>query len=194
MSVIHTSSGVAEFFRDQLLEALEDQQVDTSDLVTSYLVGLLADLANAGPPEARRIWNAPMVDLLQEAMAARGSERAQRWRTMGDAALVATGIFRGVLLRKGLDLHYYYAMGSAAYRQAALLHRVLRARPLDELCEELGAKLPSLADVLDQVMASSYSHGNEGLLTLLERWHQDRPKWLDRLLARRGVRPPEGPQ
>ena len=192
--MIERPSGVAEFFREQLLEALEDQDVVASDLVTSYLVSLLSELASPAASRERETWDTPLVDLLQEAMEAEGAERARKWRTIGDTALMASGVFRGALLYRGLDIRYYHSLGSAAYRQAAVLHRILRAKPLDELCEELGAKLPSLSDVLDQVMAATYSHGDEGILTLLERWHQDRPKWLNRLLARRGVRPPKGQQ
>ncbi len=190
--MIEETSNISEFFRERLLEALEDQQVETSDMVTGYLLSLLEQLAHPHEGTMPDLLHNTLVDLINDALAVQGSQQAQRWRSMGDAVLVTTGFYRRDILRRGMDLNYYFLMGSSAYRRAAALHRVLGGRPLADLCNELGVKLPELSGVFEQIMAAVSLHGNQGLLLLLDRWEQDQTGWVRKMLKKKGLKPPGG--
>ena len=185
--MIEPKTSMAEFFRDMVLEAIEDQNVEATELTEGYLVALLAEMATPGRHEAPDPLSETIVELMQQAFESSGSQRAKRWRHIGDTALVATGLYRGMLLKRGMDLNYYFLMGASAYRQAATLHHFLGAQPLDELCDELGAKMVPLSDVLDQVMAMTYLHGDQGLIRLLARWKQQETSWVGRRLIKEGL-------
>ena len=190
--MIDETVSISEFFREQLLEALEDQRVKTSDMATGYLLSLLEELADPSKTRMPDLKHRTLVELMNEALEVEGGEQAQRWRNMGDAVLVATGIYRGDILRRGMDINYYFLMGTSAYRRAAALHKMTGGRPLAELCNELGIKLPRLSDVFEQVMATVSLHGDQGLLLLLDRWHQDHAGWVRRMLNRKGLKIPTG--
>ncbi len=192
--MIDETVSISEFFKEQLLEALEDQRVETSDLATGYLLSLLEELA--APDKARMpdLLHHTLVELMTEAQQLQGSEQAQRWRTMGDAVLVATGIYRGSILKRGMDLNYYFLMGASAYRRAAAMHKILGGASIAELCKELGIKLPKLSDVFEQIMANVSLQGDQGLVLLLDRWHKDHATWVRKMLNRRGLKLPGGKQ
>lgn len=192
--MIQQTRSVANFFHECVAEAMRAQKVQASELAASYLVSLLSELAgprSEGKPTADPM-RITLVELLLAANQAEGPAKARRFREVGDTALLSTGVCRAALLSRGMDLNYYYAVGGSAYQTAAQLHRFMRGQPLDELCEELGGKLPSLSDVLDEVMALTYEHGATGLLRLLNRYRRTGSAWVRRHLAERGFWPGNG--
>jgi hypothetical protein len=186
--MIEIARSAAAFFRDCLDRALRSHRVETTDLAESYLVHLLTDLANPkrrpfGPGEST------LVEMLADANAAQGPQRAKLLRELGDVALVGSGVFREQLLHRGMSLSYYESVGGTAYLRAGHLHRAMRASPIDELCLELGAKFASLADALDAASTLGLDNRDVGLVALLGRFERHGSGWIRDELIKRGVDP-----
>jgi hypothetical protein len=187
-SMIELAQSAAAFFRECLESALRRRRVSTSELVESYLVQLLTDLANPrrGPtgPGA-----STLVEMLRDAQSATGAEKARLYRELGDSALLWSGVFRERLLHRGMSLSYYESIGQSAYHSAGHLHRLLRNDPIDELCLELGAKFPGLSNALDEAATLGVDGSDAGLVKMLDRFSRAGRPWMHRALMEGGVDP-----
>src|SRR5688572_8364801 len=115
MSLVHDETPI-EFFREQLEQAMEHQNVSTSQFTEYYLVNLLASCINGElPPSEPGFDETPLAVLYVRAVQASRVERARLLRTMGDTALFMSGFFSDSLNRKLVDLDYYRTMGGHAY-------------------------------------------------------------------------------
>ena len=188
--MVETARSVAAFFRECLLDVLKAHRLQPSELAESYLVQLLTELASPQHvprgPDTRTL-----VEMLGAAQAAQGSEKARRYRELGDSALLWSGVFRERLLHRGMSLTYYESVGGNAYRQAGYLHRLLRASPIDELCLELSANFADLSDALDEAATLGLEPGDKGVVNLLGRFHRSRRPWMKEQLLQWGVDPEE---
>lgn len=186
--MIEGARSAAAFFRECVERALRARGVSASELVESYLVQLMTDLADPrrhpfGPGQLT------LVDMLAEAEAAEAADRARLLREIGDCALVWSGVFRESLLHRGMSLSYYVSVGGGAYLRAGHLHRALRASPIDELCLELSSKFPRLSDALDEAATLGADPSDKGLLRLLDRSRRSARPWMLRLLRKGGIDP-----
>jgi hypothetical protein len=178
----------AVFFREQLVLAMEHQNVSTSAFTECYLVNLLASAVRGGalPPPTPGFDEMPLALLYVRAVQASRHERAKLLRTMGDTALFVAGFFADSLNRGLVDLDYYRSMGGRAY-----------ARLGDEedrtfspgVFRELAARFIQFADLLQEVSETSRLTSQASVVKLYERWARTGSRRAALLLAEQGIAP-----
>jgi hypothetical protein len=178
-----------EFFREQLLKAMEHQKISTSTFTEYYLVKLLAGCVNGDPlpqPDAG-YEEMPLALMYVRALQASRHQRARILRMLGDSALFVSGFFADSLGRKLVDVGYYRHMGGNAYA------RLSQEEPLmefgSEVFAELSLRFVQFADLLAEVSEATRVTGNQSLLALYERWVHTRSQRAAKLLAERGIVP-----
>lgn len=188
-----------EFFREQLVRAMEHQRVSTSAFTEYYLVNLLTGCVQGDPLPAEPGHNydeTPLALLYLRSLNASRAERTRLLRATGDSALFVSGFFADSLTGKIADLAYYRAMGGQAYLR--LSQEEARAAIGGGVFSELARRFTEFADVLSEVSEATRPACNRSVLTLYERWLQTRSRWVAELLAQRGLTPmapgEEGPR
>jgi hypothetical protein len=187
--LVHRETPV-EFFREQLLKAMDHQRVATSAFTESYLVNLLAACLRGEylPPREPGYDETPLALLYLRALGASRHERAQRLRAMGDTALFVSGFFADSLLDKVADGRYYYALGGRAYARLSQEHGPPRGFG-PAVFSELAGRFRQFADVLAEVFEASRPRTPASLLRLYERWLHTGSARAAALLAERGITP-----
>jgi hypothetical protein len=176
-----------EFFRGQLLKAMEHQRVSTSAFTEFYLVNLLAAglRSDALPGSEPGYDETPLALLYVRALEATGALREQRLRQLGDSALFVSGFFAESLAREA-DQAYYRAMGCRAYGRLAR-EGSLALGP--RVFEELEDRFVCFADLFAEVSESSRLARPATLVKLYERWLATRSRRAALLLAEQGIHP-----
>jgi hypothetical protein len=179
-----------EFFREQLVKAMEHQRVATSAFTEFYLVNLLAACTTGETlprPEAG-FDEMPLALLYVRALQAARHERAMLLRSMGDTALFVSGFFAESLTEGAGSLRYYCDLGGHAYAQLAHEHEPA-ASVGPAVFGELAAHFRRLVDVLSEVSESSRLNTPLSVVRLYERWLQTGSRRAATLLAERGITP-----
>jgi hypothetical protein len=177
-----------EFFRDQLLRAMEHQKVSTSAFTQYYLVNLLAGcLRGELPPSEPGYDETPLAVLYVRAIQSSRRDRAKLLRAMGDSALFVSGFFSESLSGRLVDLDYYKAMGGFAYARLARDEDPRVFGP--EVFSELSGRFTEFADLLSEISETSHLSTNQSLIKLYERWMQTGSRRAAALLAERGLTP-----
>lgn len=176
-----------EFFREQVVKAMEHQRVETSAFVQHYVVDLLgrcvrADALPASDPGHDAM---PLAMLYLRALQAAAHERPRRLREMGDTALFLSGFFGDALVEKVGDLRYYRTLGGDAYARLGRERSAIGAN----VFAELAARFHELADVLSEVSEATRLTDSRSVLRLYERWAQTGSRRAARLLEERGITP-----
>ncbi len=187
--IVHRETPV-EFFREQLLKAMDHQRVSTSAFTESYLVNLLAACLRGEclPPREPGYDEIPLALLYLRALQAARHERARLLRTMGDTALFVSGFFADSLLDKVADARYYCALGGRAYARLSREHEPPRGfGPV--VFSELAGRFREFADVLAEVSEASRLSTPASLLRLYERWLHTGSRRAAALLAEQGITP-----
>jgi hypothetical protein len=188
MSGVETCGDVRVFFREHVSEALRSLDVRTEIATEHYLVNLLAGFA-----ESDRIHEmcTPFVELLGKALAVSGPERANRMRSLGDAALFVSGFLADSFSSRGVSQPYVIAIGARAYGEVS---RVRASVPADAgpdagVFVELAGRFEAFTRVLDEVREQTAMCTDGELVRIYERWCSTRSPELSRRLHRRGVGP-----
>lgn len=178
-----------EFFRGQLLKAMEHQRVSTSAFTEFYLVNLLASClrGEALPAPDSGYDEMPLALLYARALAASRIERARLLRVLGDTALFVAGFFPESLNRRLVDVGYYRSLGGYAY--ARLSREDQRAGFGQEVFTELAVRFIEFADLLGEVSEASRLSSNQSVVRLYQRWAQTGSRRAAMLLAERGITP-----
>jgi hypothetical protein len=180
-----------EFFREQVVHAIERQKLAVSPRTQHYLVDLLercvrADaLALAGDQGGADM---PLAMLYLEALRSARHERPRRLRATGDRALFVSGFLADSVLGKVGDLRYYRTLGCDAYARLSRDHRD-RLGGAAEVFADLAARFGELADVLCEISETSRMTTSRDVVRLYERWEQTRSRRAARLLAEHGITP-----
>jgi len=178
-----------EFFREQLVKAMEHQRVSMSAFTEYYLVNLLTTCVRGDllPPPDPGYEDTPLAVMYVKAMQASRTERARLLRAMGDTALFVSGFFADSLQSKLADLAYYRAMGGRAY---ARLSQETASNFGPEVFDELSGRFAQFADVLWEVSESSrIQASSHSIIQLYERWLQTGSPRSAQLLASHGITP-----
>jgi hypothetical protein len=178
-----------EYFREQLVRALEHQKVATSAFTQYYLVRLLAACVHRGPrPVTSDGYDeTPLALLYLQALSAARPERVRLLRAMGDSALFVSGFFADRLTRSHGDGAYYRALGGFAYGRLSREDASWVFGP--EVFAELADRFGRFADVLSEVSEASHLQTNRSVLGLYERWLETGSARAARQLAERGIHP-----
>src|SRR5688500_1024098 len=110
MELLHS---VAEFFHDEVKDALRAKHVEAAEPTEFYLVNLLVEFTNQAPD------GEPLSLKLAEAQAATPGCRVRVLREVGDISHYMSGFFAESLSRKLVDVDSYTALGGNANRQLA---------------------------------------------------------------------------
>jgi hypothetical protein len=179
-----------EFFREQLLKAMEHQRIATSAFTEHYLVNLLAAFVRGEALPAREpgFDEVPLALLYLRALEATRWERARLLRTMGDTALFVSGFFADSLSEGAGSLRYYCDLGGHAYAHLAHEHEPA-ASVGPAVFGELAAHFRRFVDVLCEVSEASRLNTPHSVVRLYERWLQTGSRRAAALLAEQGITP-----
>jgi hypothetical protein len=186
-----------QFFREQLVKAMEHQRISTSAFTEYYLVNLLTAFMRGEllPGREPGFDEVPLALLYVRALEASRWERARLLRAMGDTALFVSGFFADSLSGKEGDLRYYAVLGGHAYARLSHEHEQ-SARIGPGVFSELAGRFRDFADVLAEVSELSRLAYPPSVVKLYERWMQTGSRRAADLLAAQGiapVAPSEGP-
>jgi hypothetical protein len=178
-----------EFFREQLVRAMDHQKVSTSAFTEYYLVNLLTGCVRGDPlPAAEPGYDeTPLALLYLRALTASPVERTRLLRAMGDSALFVSGFFADSLSGKLAGLSYYRAMGGHAYLR--LSQDETRVERAGGVFSELARRFTEFADVLSEVSEATRLTCNRSIVALYERWLQTGSRRAAALRAETGLTP-----
>ena len=187
--IVRDQTAIA-FFHDQLLAAMEHQQVSTSAFTECYLVNLLTAFVRGERLPAREpgFDETPLALLYGRALEATGWERSQLLRATADTALFISGFFADSLARGGSDLRYYAMLGGRAYARLGHDHE-RDAAVTTGVFTELASRFREFVDLLAEVSEKTMITGPASLVRLYERWRKTGSRRAAVLLARQGITP-----
>ena len=188
MSGVDACVDVRDYFRQQVTDALKALDVRTAVATQHYLVDLLVGFAAADRVQEMCT---PFVELLGKAVAVAGPERANRMRSLGDAALFVSGFLADSFVSRGVTPTYVIAIGARAYGEVSRVRSsfVVDAGPDAQVFVELAGRFAAFSRVLDEVREQTAMCTDGELVRLYERWCTTRSPELFRRLHRRGVGP-----
>lgn len=188
MSGVEACADVREFFREHVTEALKCLDVRPAVATEHYLVDLLAGFTAA---ERVQEMCTPFVEQLGKALSVQGPERANRMRSLGDAALFVSGFLADSFSARGVTQPYVIAIGARAYGEVSRSQRLAAivpdAGPDAEVFVELSGSFAAFSRVLDEVREQTAMCTDGELVRIYERWCTTRSPELFRRLNRRGV-------
>lgn len=177
-----------EFFREQLLQAMEHQRISTSAFTEFYLVNLLSAgiRSDALPGSEPGYDETPLALLYVRAIEAARHERPRMLRALGDAALFVSGFFAESLEGKTADPAYYRAVGCQAYGRLAR-EESLPFGP--NVFGELEDRFAEFTEVLCEVSEKTRLTRPASIVKLFERWVATRSRRAGLLLVEHGIHP-----
>jgi hypothetical protein len=186
MSGVETCADVRGFFREHVTDALKSLDVRTEIATEHYLVDLLVGFAASDRVQEMCT---PFVELLAKAVAVHGPERANRMRSLGDAALFVSGFLADSFSARGITQPYVIAVGARAYGEVSRVRSAIvpDAGPDTGVFVELAGRFEDFSRVLDEVREQTAMCTDGELVRIYERWCTTRSPELFRRLNRRGV-------
>jgi hypothetical protein len=175
MELLHS---VAEFFHDEVKDALRAKHVEAAESTEFYLVNLLVEFTNQAPD------GEPLSIKLAEAQGATPEGRVRALREVGDTSLYISGFFAESLSRKLVDVDYYMALGGTAYGQLAGL---TGGSTFHDIYGELSAKFAAYVDVFGAIRDKTGMSAGGNLIRMYEEWRRTGSEWLARRLRESGV-------
>ncbi|MSR13354.1 MAG: hypothetical protein EXR86_02100 [Gammaproteobacteria bacterium] len=170
-----TNVNVHDYFHAQLAASVAHQQVAADPQTLNYLADMLTQFADPEQLFARTqegLDIKPLALQYADVVHAEGdSQRKLALKRLGDIALFISGMFAGNLARKLVDVDYYIAMGSTAYRDLdeAWSGNFIPKLPSSPYAE-LGSKFPTFVDVLAEVSEKSHLGSKRDVLRDYEIW------------------------
>ncbi|HEY5906734.1 MAG TPA: hypothetical protein VIZ31_01755 [Vicinamibacteria bacterium] len=179
-----------EFFRHQLVRAMEHQRVSTSAFTEYYLVNLLAACLRGDrlPSPEPGFDEVPLALLYARALSSSRHERSRLLRAMGDTALFVSGFFAQSLDEGAGSLRYYCDLGGHAYARLAHEHETGKSVG-PAVFGELAGHFREFVDVLNEVSETTRLNTPLSVVRLYERWLQTGSRRAALLLSERGITP-----
>jgi len=173
-----------EFFRELVLGALKNQNVNVNEDIEYYLVSLLTKYLSVEAMQKSE--QDPLAIQLHKAMISGTQEQIQLLKELGDFSLYISGFFSDSLNRKLVDVDYYIAMGGVAYKR---LSEVFEKSVLKAMFEDLGSRFLTYTDILAEVSDTTFTHTHRDILRLYEKWLKTRSERVASLLKKEGLFP-----
>lgn len=168
-----------EFFQSLLRDALHREGVAVGPITEFYIVQLLASEVTEGhhPEEI-------LAEAFVLALEASPRDRIRKFRSVGDRALVFSGLWweRDCRPRRPPHTEYYLQLGSMAYR-------VIGGAPFDEMA----SKFEGIVDTLARVSTDTLVKSSSDVLRLYGVWQETQNRFAARALAAQGVIVPSVP-
>ena len=173
----------AEFFRDLVETAMQNQRVCARELTSFYVVNLLTGYVHATAPGSDE--EEALGTRLARALQGAGTAQRDSLRKVGDRSLFISGFFSDSLNRSLVDVDYYIQLGECAYRSLARQGD----DALGDVFDELSGKFTTFVDVLGEVSERTSLSSNADVLRLYEKWLRTGSRRSGDLLAARGIVP-----
>lgn len=185
---IHQLKDLGSWFGERVDAALNRRSVAASPEVRAYLVGLLTRGAAGSFVDL----DAPLVLGLDRAFSSEEpSERLERFREVGDRALVLSGFFADRLDHRGITRDYVVGLGGRAFHGA---HETARRRNQPaRVYVELAGAFGEWASVLDEVRETTTLKTPQDIVRLYDRFRRTGSPEVASRLVREGVFPVLGP-
>ncbi|MGH7820065.1 MAG: hypothetical protein ACREQ9_09845 [Candidatus Binatia bacterium] len=178
-------SSPADFFRDLLRQACDEQKVSPSESAEFYLVQLLTGFVR---PE-RRLLDRPLALEYLESFDDQTPVRYQKLKQVGDTALFLTGVFTESLEGKAVGPDYYKQLGGLAYRHVASLPGTALGKGVIDLFTEMSVRFVDFVRVLSHMSLDELFASDRDTLRIYRRWLLTRGARDADLLVRRGIVP-----
>lgn len=185
----------AEFFKDLVGKALENQKVEADQHVEFYLVNLLSqfmrsdklfqidELSGEAKPEL-------LAKNLQDGLLGEGTGHRQKaLKRLGDVSLYTAGFFSESLTRKVIDVEYYIDMGKCAYSN---LSNIIPDEDFSRLFGELSDRFTKFVDVLSEIseVTNATQKDPQNVLRMYDLWLRTSSEKAERQLKEVGIIPP----
>jgi hypothetical protein len=189
-----TGTSIREYFCNSIDSAMSNRRVSAGPETVYYVVDLLTSFARTErlfERTADGLDFKPLAMIYADAVqSCTNNERCESLRRLGDVALFVAGVFADSLRRKVVDVHYYIAMGGAAYGSLSEeLRGTARGQALGPVYEELSQKFHDFVEVLGEVSDSSGAAEDRDILRLYELWLRTGSRSAASRLRAMGVEP-----
>lgn len=184
------AASLPEFFREQVHEAMEHQNLKAPEGVEFYLVNLLhecrktEDLYGTCTEGFRE---EPLALLFSRAVQADDLQRIKLLKRLGDFTLYISGFFPASFTRQIVDSSYYIQMGESAYGNLSSL--LAHKAAFSEIFSDLAQRFVAYVDILTEVSEKSHIRKDSDLLRLYERWLKTGSVHARQLLSEEGILP-----
>ena len=187
------SSGLANFFRQEVSLAQEHLGVELHQFTEHYLVNLLCDFSHR--EKAPAVGEEPLALIYKRALEASPQERVQLLKNLGDISLYVSGFFIEFIEKSLVDLDYYISMGNTAYSNLSeLVGTQKQGEVLSEIYNRLAETFTELVDILNQISQGTKNvQGDTELLRLYDRWMRTRSQRVYKILREKGMMPTATP-
>jgi hypothetical protein len=185
----------AEFFHQQIRNAVSNQQILVSEDLCYYMGNLLCEFISLpsltiDDQMSTTVLDEPLAFIWKQATEAPPSKSIKIYKRVGDTSLFMAGFFQDFFNRKCFDSTYFITLGSSAYsRLAYLVHERNNEAHLSEIYDSLSTKLPQLVDVLAEVSEQPGNVKPTNVLAIYDRWARTGSGRLRQTLVDLGITP-----
>lgn len=172
---------LTEFFQEKIDAAVAKNNVTIDDDVEFYLTTLLCNFLR---PQLQ-MSDTPLALLLQEAMESPSRVQLAKFKSLGDLSLYVAGYFQESFNRRVVDIDYYIALGSIAYRRLA----VMVGKNTQSTYEKLAQDFPLLVELVAEVAVVPGQNRPVDILAIYDRWTRSNSRRLLRILQESGINP-----
>lgn len=182
---IQTVKNLLAYFREELLEAFEELNLEASEETEAYLVHLLKGFSRLNEQSSKEMgFDKPAAFYLGEAINSPGDRRLEAFRRLGDASLFNCGFFEAYISRRLVDAAYYQDVGRLAYQKLShhLAHRSSGAG-FQSVFEELASNFDGVVRAFNHLGRTLKGDGVPLSKDLLDQFDQQTTQQLKSLKA-----------
>jgi hypothetical protein len=187
-SYLVLDQNLEEFFHDQVCQIVDENQHEITDEAKIYMIHLLTSFSsveNYFEKDSRGdLKDKPLAIRWLESLLKTPSKSYHSLKKIGDISLYTAGFFSESVVRKLINLDYYFTMGHMAYQR---LSNISNKKGLSKLFDELGEKFPVMVDIISNVAYQTRSHSDQNILALFEKWQMTKSKHLQKILEAKGI-------
>ena len=197
MTELTITTNPAEFFREQISKAVENQRLDLNPEIEFYLVNLMCDfiepsrlLVSDTEKEINPL-DTPVALLLKRALESPPEFQLPIYKAIGDTSLYLSGYFQDYFNDKAFSIEYFIGMGSNAYQNVSRLKKdQFRDRSKSTLFCSLADNFKHMVEVVAEVSENLDWGKPSNLLSIYERWINNQSSdRLRRKLEESGIAP-----
>ena len=177
------------FFNDLVSEAIEERNVETSPLASSYISNLLTKYLHTESlfdetTESGKKRISTLAETYLKAMNSELRTQAELLKRLGDVSLYISGFFSESLNRKIVNVDYYVNMGETAFDTLA---KSTQEEAYSNLYKEFSVHFVKFMDVLSLVSEKANMKGNLNLLRLLDTYQDTGSDLAKETLIEKGI-------
>ena len=183
---------VRGFFRENLVDLIDQRSMEVGDDVVAYVTNLLTTFVRTEhfyewTPQGPTL--TPLAMLYAEVVNTPSAKHKQQLlQRMGDVALFVAGVFAESFHRKSYDVDYYIGMGVAAYGSLSeSMEGQLSGRPHSQMFAELSSCFEDFVQVLMEISDSSILRDDRDIVKLYQLWLRTGSQHTAKMLERAGI-------